>query len=380
MRYKKQKKKKRIGRNIRKVAILVIFLYFIIKSVPVVLARNDKTILPEKDILLKSYDAQGVIIKEEQVFTTVGGITPEAQDMEGKRVPAGFKVANISISNDISGLKEELKEIERSIDMLNKSNAGAGLFEKIKKDNGETLIDQSVEALNARKDAIIQEISSNKVLYTTSTAGLLSFNLDGYEKIYIPKEFENYTYENLEIPNTTKSDKEKKDGFKLINNFEWYIAIKIDNAREIKEYEEGDLVNLEIVDGEDEIAGRIVKINKTGNRMVLVVKFNNQLEKYYNLRFPEIKMILSKDKGFKIPTKTIIDKDGQKGVYVKEFSGIIKFRHISIMEEVGDYTFVRMGNNGYIQIAGYEKPVRTITFYDEILLDPSNIKEGQIID
>ena len=242
MTYDKRKRKRTVRKGLRKTLILIIFIYFISRSIPIALAKNAKTILPEKDILVKSYEAQGILIKEEEAYTTVGGIDSNAQEMEGKRVPAGFKVANVSISNDISGLKEELKEIERAIDTLNKSDREIGLFEKVKNSSSDndTLLGQSLEALNSRKEAIIQEISSNKVLYTTSTAGLLSFNIDGYENLYIPKGFENYTYENLDIPKEVKKKEEgEPKGFKLINNFQWFLAIKIESPKEIKEYEVG---------------------------------------------------------------------------------------------------------------------------------------------
>ncbi|MEW8972747.1 MAG: HlyD family efflux transporter periplasmic adaptor subunit [Tissierellaceae bacterium] len=383
MTYDKRKRKRTVRKSLRKILILIIFIYFISRSIPIALAKNAKTILPEKDILVKSYEAQGILIKEEEVYTTVGGIDSNAQEMEGERVPAGFKVANVSISNDISGLKEELKEIERAIDTLNKSDREIGLFEKVKNSSSDndTLLGQSLEALNSRKEAIIQEISSNKVLYTTSTAGLLSFNIDGYENLYIPKEFENYTYENLDIPKEVKKKEEgEPKGFKLINNFQWFLAIKIDNPKEIKEYEVGNLINVEMKDGDKEITGRIIEINRSNNKMVIIVKFTTHLEEYYNLRFPKVKIIMSKNRGFKIPTKTLVENEGQKGVYIKEFSGIVKFRPVSIIESMEDYTFVNMGDGGYIELKKDEKPVRTISLYDEIFLNPSNIKEGQILD
>ncbi len=218
-------------------------------------------------------------------------------------------------------------------------------------------------------------------MYTTSTAGILSFKVDGYENLYIPKDFENYTYENLDIPKELKREEENDfTGFKIIDNFQWYMGLKIDDIKNLKEYEVGDFLHIRIKDDDRELTGRIVAINKSGNKMVVILRFNAYLEDYFDLRFLSVDIILSEKKGFKIPTKSILDKEGQKGVYIKEFNGIVKFRPISIIDSNKDYTFVNIGKNGYIDIKGYEKPVQTINLYDEIFLNPSIIEEGQILD
>ncbi len=423
MTYEERKKRRLIKKRLRGIIVIVFLVYLIIRSIPIALAKNAKTILPEQDILIKSIETQGILIKSEKVYTTVGGIDGNAQKLEGKRVPVGYKVANVSLLRDVSGLKEELKEIEDTINILSKSDKELELFEKDKMKVQEsqenlvktlqekinnsdyssireikegleqssdkiadlspstTLIGQSLDSLNKRKEDILEEINSNTVMYTTSTAGILSFKVDGYENLYIPKDFENYTYENLDIPKELKR-KEENDftGFKIIDNFQWYMGLKIDDIKNLKEYEVGDFLHIRIKDDDRELTGRIVAINKSGNKMVVILRFNAYLEDYFDLRFPSVDIILSEKKGFKIPTKSILDKEGQKGVYIKEFNGIVKFRPISIIDSNKDYTFVNIGKNGYIDIKGYEKPVQTINLYDEIFLNPSIIEEGQILD
>lgn len=423
MTYEERKKRRLIKKRLRGIIVIVFLVYLIIRSIPIALAKNAKTILPEQDILIKSIETQGILIKSEKVYTTVGGIDGNAQKLEGKRVPVGYKVANVSLLRDVSGLKEELKEIEDTINILSKSDKELELFEKDKMKVQEsqenlvktlqekinnsdyssireikegleqssdkiadlspstTLIVQSLDSLNKRKEDILEEINSNTVMYTTSTAGILSFKVDGYENLYIPKDFENYTYENLDIPKELKR-KEENDftGFKIIDNFQWHMGLKIDDIKNLKEYEVGDFLHIRIKDDDRELTGRIVAINKSGNKMVVILRFNAYLEDYFDLRFPSVDIILSEKKGFKIPTKSILDKEGQKGVYIKEFNGIVKFRPISIIDSNKDYTFVNIGKNGYIDIKGYEKPVQTINLYDEIFLNPSIIEEGQILD
>ena len=113
----------------------------------------------------------------------------------------------------------------------------------------------------------------------------------------------------------------------------------------------------------------------------MIIKFSDKLHDYYNNRFPEVEIIKDKIDGLKIPTKAIIDKDSIKGVYIKDKSGIVKFRPIKIIGEEGNDTYVDSGNsNGNITLESVEKAVQTITLFDEIFINTTNIKEGQIIN
>ena len=250
----------------------------------------------------------------------------------------------------------------------------------------DTLLGQSLENLNSRKETIKEEISSNYIRYYMTHAGILSYVLDGQEEIYFPQDFENYTYDKLNVVNNDNKNKEGKRTvdvsepiYKIIDNFEWYIAIKIEDLKEIKEFETNKFISIEMMG--EELRGRIVAINTSGNKAVMVVKFNTILHDYYNLRFPKLEVIKYKIDGLKIPHKAIVDKDGLKGVYIKDASGIVRFRPINILGEDDKYTYVDRGDNSsYIEIVGEEKPSKTITLFDEIFLNPSNIKEGQILN
>lgn len=422
---KQQREERRYRKRKRqRIFLICFFALLLIRFVSMVLAKHARTTLPEEYALVKGKEVQGVLIMEETLYTTVENTKFKDKDLEGKRLPAGYKVADVSLLSDVSSLKEELKQVEEAIDVLSKSDKENEIVEKdkdeIKKDqknlidilkdgisSGDfshvkdikdalfkkgdkieeisptnTLLTQSLENLENKREDLLDEINKNNMTYSNTIAGMLSYKIDGYEKLYIPKEFENYTYEKLDIPdNIDKKDKEKFNGFKIINNFEWYIALKIDDAKEIKTYEVGDSINLEFLEDEEVSRGTVVAVNSSKEKMVLVVKLTTNLDKYYEERFPKVSIIMLKQDVYKLPTKALVDKDGQMGVYIKEFSGIVRFRPLSIIESNKDYTYVDMGDaRGYIEISGNKDPVRTITLYDEIFVNPINIKEGQILD
>ena len=430
MSYDERERKRRGRRRFRALIISLTFLYLILRSGPTLIANNSKTILPERDILVEKLMAQGVAIKNETLIRATSSGELELFPNEGDRLSSGTKVASVSGTNYNSSLKEELEQIEKSILALEKSEADTELLIKDKDKIGDiqkklslelqelinkgeydqvyllkekitlynnksdevnqsdTLISQSLEKLKQRKEDITSEINSNFVNYYTNMGGIVSYNIDGYEEIYISRDFENYVYEKIkkgDIPQKSLKEKSNVEAnqpiYKIIDNFEWYMAIKIDDIKEIANYEIRDLIRIEFKENKEELVGRIVAINKSKDKAVVVLRFNNKLHEFYDIRFPEIYIIKNKIEGFKIPNKAIVEKDSIKGVYIKDVEGIVKFRPVNIIGEEGNYIYVDMGDNkSQIKLSGNEELVKTISNYDEIFLKSASLKDGQILD
>lgn len=428
MSYEKREKIRRKRRVFRIVIILFVLLYLIFRSVPSLLASNAKTILPEKGTLIEKFVTQGFVIKYETVVKSTSNGELEISSTEGQRLAAGVEVARVNSLNDTSSLKQELSQIEESISALEKSEKEtkltlnekekiqelqkslvdelqntiiSGKFDEIYLLKGKlavydeknkdisfsnTLVGQSLENLRSKRDNIHSEINSNHIKYYSSQGGIISYKIDGYEDIYLPKDFENYTYDKLNLGKLEDSEKKSAIAagepiYKIIDNFEWYIAMKIDDLKQIEGFEVGDTIKVAINEEKGGTKGKIVSINLSGKKGVVIIRLNTMLHELYNIRFPEVNVIKSKKEGYKIPTKSIVDKDSLKGVYIKDKSGIVKFRPINIIGEDGNYTYVDIGdNNGNITIKGQKQPIKTITLFDEIFLNTVSIKEGQILN
>lgn len=424
------REKKRKKRKVFQIAtILFVFLYFIFRSVPALLANNAKTILPEKGTLIDKFSTSGFVIMKESVTKSTSNGDIELFLNEGERIAAGIKIAGINSLNDTSSLKQELLQIQESILALKKSETETklmitenmkieelqeslinelqsmialgkyediyllkeqlALYEDKAKDVSltDTLVGKSLEALNTRKESIEKDINSNYTRYYSNSGGIISYIIDGYEDVFLPKDFENYYYDKLTVGD--KLDKGKKGSnisvgqpiYKIIDNFEWYIALKVEDIRDIEDFKINKTLRIHIKDDEQELKGKIVAINPSDNKAVIVLKLNDKLHDYYNIRFTDVEVVKYKIDGLKVPTQAIIDKDSIKGVYIKDKSGIVKFRPVIIIGQDNNYTYVDMGdNNANIILEGEEKPVKTITLFDEIFLNTINIKEGQILN
>lgn len=402
-------------------SIFIIIGFIMMGSFPIMAGLSRKTILPEKGTLYDLKEAEGIFIRKEEVYFSEGSGQLNLFVAEGDKVPVGEEIAGVSLLKDNSRLKQELAEVEAHIQQLStgkaalpveddgdteeisssivdelQNNINSGNYSGIRKNTeelkgnniigDETLIEVSIESLKQKKESLLNQINNSNLKYYSKTSGMVSFQIDGYENIYLPKEFENYTYESLNfekgiIMKDEKPSDEVTPGtpiFKIIDNFQWHIALKIDDKESIENYETGRNITFKIGDN-PEIAGRIVNINITEDKAVIIISLNNYLHEYYDLRFSPVTIIKSSRDGLIIPKEVIIEKDGINGVYIKEINGIVKFRPILIIGEEGNNIYIDKGNDkGYIKIN--EEDVRTVTLYDEIFKDPSSVTEGKILN
>lgn len=419
----KLKKNNKIER--KRIFIGIIFfiaVYLLINFISTLKGVSKNTVLPEDYVLYDRLPSKGIVIKKEIVYRSENSGQLNKLINEGDRVPVGVEVANISFLNDNSQHKQELLEINQRIEVLAKTGTNSidgdknpekldsnndaiieEIQESVNNDNflkvhynkeeikayekyivsDNNLLDQSLEALKERRDALSKQINSNNKRYYSNESGIVSYDLDGYEEILLPKDFENYIYDELVFDEKVEPSNDGiipgKPMFKIINNYEWYMAIKIDDKEDVSEYEVGQTMLLEL-ENDIEINGKIINKNITNNNAVLILKMTTYLHNDYNMRFNNVDIVKSKSQGFKIPTSTIFDNAGIKGVYIKEINGIVKFRPVLILGEVGEYTIIDKGNNnGYIELTNQENPVRTVTLYDEIFLNPNSVIEGEIL-
>lgn len=422
----KRKKKKRF-----QIALIsFIFLYLFIRSVPSVFGSAFKTILPESINIEDKVIAEGIIIKKENLYKADAEGKVELIINEGERVAAGSRVANLILLNDTSTLNQELEELDKKIEVLSQTEKDSEIIkddeEKVEENIEETiyelqnsiiqgdyknteilkgkisiystkqkditgentLISQSLDSLKVKQNEIKEQISNNTISYFPGQAGIVSFKIDNFEEIYSFNHKDNFTYSDFKLVSnkeeSVENNKNVKVGdpiFKIIDNFKWYMMIKVDDSKTIDGYKEGDSIVLTSKDIEGELKGIIKSIGKEKGKALIQCEFNTDFYDYYDKRFIDVNIIKYKYDGFKIPTKSIVDKDGQKGVYIKDISGIIKFKPVEILKEEDKITYIKSGDkNNEINIKGSDKPLKTVAIFDEILRNTINVKEGMIIN
>lgn len=428
---RKEGEQKKGKKNFWRITLtILIFGYLFFRTVPSLFAMAFKVVLPESITVEEKIEAEAIVIKKENLYKAEGNGNVKIVNNEGDRIAKGTEICKILLVNENSTLKQEAEELDKKIETLksvekekdiikgdgekleeNIENIINNIQKKINEEqydevevlreklnlyygkqkdfSGENhLISQSIESLEEKRDALNKQHLDNTINYYANEAGIISYKIDGYEEIYSFNSKDNYNYSDFKLGNNKPISIQNGDSvnagepiFKIVDNFEWYIVLKIENLKDINSYEEGDSIFISSKDIGEEFKGTIIKINKNGSKGTILAKFNTGFHKIYDKRFLNLDIIKYKHDGFKIPKKSIVEKDGVKGVYIKDISGIIKFKPIELIKEEDKFAYVGSGDsNNNIVLEGKDNPIKTITIFDEILINTKNIKEGIIIN
>lgn len=398
--------------------ILFLIYSFISKNLGV---SSVKTSNPIKTQYLNKIDTKGYLILKEQTYTSQGEGVVDYSVMDGQRVPKDYVIANLSLMTDVSDLKNELLKVQSAIEYKNQNlNPSASTYEISDKEINmiysiqdalvegnlenaliaiETLelntkknvdiseisdlINLSNQELEDRRDELSKEISTNNVVYKAENAGVVSYKVDGLEEVYSEEKIPEIDYEYIR-ENPYKGQRGQQNTvetgdplYKIIDNFSYYLAIPIDDMT-LLDVEEGDSIEL-LVNSRTGLKGIIYRINKSESTGVIIVKLKDKLSELGYDRLLDTSIILDKISSYVISTKSVVEVNNQPGVYIREINGLVKFRPISIVNQGDIDTIVEMGDEqGYIENIQKES-VRTITAFDEVIDEPANIEEGQIL-
>lgn len=311
------------------------FLFsFVIVCIVIYIFQNGngsvKTIVAEKGTLEDIINAQGIVIKDEEVFCAGvdGNITYYHND--GEKVNKGLLIADINTN-------------------------------------------------------------SSKIPCYSGRAGIITYKVDGLEDVYKYQDVLNLTSSSTVRKEFTETDSSKspnvKNGdklFKIISGFDYYIAATLSNEY-AKLFEENKYVKIRVISNgtESDIWGYIKKINYGSEESVIILYFDDYFYKIYDKRYIDLQMITDIHEGLKIDSKAICEKDGVKGVYVVDISNIVKFFPVQILGQndkdtvVYEGDFVSESQRRTIKLA--EKTYETIKIFDKIVLDPDKVYEGQIV-
>lgn len=418
----KRKVKKRVKRKLninrlRKSLVIAVLIYFILMSIPAIVASNTKTIPVEKGTIVNSIEAHGMILKDEHVYRAKSKGNVLFYLEEGSKVGKGIRVAEISnetykdykaeiegidkeitsnkeriasqqeiLKKDIAKNQEEIDEIVKQV----QENVAKQNYEEVKRlkdkllivsnkkdaiNNENTYISDQNEVLMKKKSEVTNKMKQSSLAYYTEMSGFVSHKLDGLEEKYSSRNIGKYTIKDLDEIKTkdefVKNEqlvKIEEPIFKIISDQRWYIMTKVED-KDLGEIEQGSKVSLEVNKHKGEIEGTVFKLDKSKKGSFIIVELDKYIHEFYDKRYIDIKLIKEIKTGMQVPKKSIVDKEGQKGVYIKEISGVVKFLPVNVLSETENISIV--------ESADEDKPLQ---IYDEVFAEGKNMKEGQIVN
>lgn len=398
---------------------------------PVFSISNLKTVTVENGVIEEVVSSKAVIIKDEVIYKseTQGAIS--LLKKEGEKVGKGVQIGKINKSEN-SSYSKELDEIEMQIELIKKTSDSKEVFNKDKekiqsnieiiidelqnsiiKENykdasiykntllesidkhqlvtgQKSLVSQSLDSLMKKRDNIIKNLEKSEIINYSSKAGIVSYELDGLEEVFSVNKINEYELSDFRIIDSNKIDllekKEVKYGepvFKIIDNFAWYVMTEVD-GKDADKLKEGKTIFVRINDNDKKIIARIVKLIKEKDKCLIILKFTDYLHEHYKERYIDLHIIKNTYDGLIVPNKSIIEKEGIKGVYIKDISGIVKFRPVKILTSDGENTIVSEGEGNSRQIEinvnGTKLKIGTIQMFDEVFTNGNKLKEGIILN
>lgn len=183
--------------------------------------------------------------------------------------------------------------------------------------------------------------------FVSDDGGFISYYVDGYEDVIRPtnmdtvkrKTLSDIKQENvIELKNGKIS--KKYPVVKLITKGSWYILAFIDKDS-ISRYSEGADVLVDVGKfAEKPIKMSVYSCRKEGDKGRLILVSDDYFKSIGNLRVTKGKIIATRTEGLVLQKKSLTEKDGQTGVYIKDKQGKSVFKPVLVLGTQADKVVV----------------------------------------
>lgn len=312
--------------------IALITVLVIVYVLPSVAGLFDRSYVAKYGNVEVKDETEGYIVRNETVYTAGKAGNVKRTVTEGELVKGNSKVVKISGEGASSS-----------------SDKYDSLLKKIKKE-----------------DAVIGTDNGN-----TEHPGYITYKLDGLEYLNSDNIF-NMSENQFEKLGKSKIS-ELSDGkvakgepvFKVIENGSWWYIFYADSET-ANHYAKGQNVKISIAN--KNMNAVVVGLHKgKGKSARIILRCRQYFDGFTTGRFEKANVTASSSDGVVILTKSIVKKDGKKGVITKDKIGRLRFKAISIKANNGEkaavYEDIYMDSKGNY--------VKTISTYDEVVKSPS---------
>ncbi|MGL4913749.1 MAG: HlyD family efflux transporter periplasmic adaptor subunit [Romboutsia sp.] len=352
-----------------KVLILGVFIYLIFQISLVFAGNNVQTLTLETQELKANLTTKGVLIREEILINSDESGKLERIYDEGEKIKKSEEIASVYMNKNVEKINSELEKIKKEI---------TSIIKELESENNNISKELKESQLKTKKEQrkILESKKENQIFNVkTDISGIISYKYDGKEEKYNLEKLEKISKEDIEKEENDYKEIQSNNSIKkgepvarIINNYATYLAISVDEE-ESKNFSVGQSVKIVLKD--EEIDGKVDKIQKNSSDIVVIFKITTQNVGIYDTRVEEFDIIYKQIEGLKIPNSSIQIVDEKKGVYV-------------INEQTQDPEFIELQGIEYedeefVFIDYYKNKVNgthTVSLYDEIILKPNVINKN----
>lgn len=312
------------------------------------------------------------------------------KDMEIKRAQEAQKDNVTAFSGDIHKLDQEI--IENVKKLANQSGRGSLI------DSNDTIkgIDNVIykkanifgdgsksaayiKKLQSEKAGIESKLNNNIKEISAPTSGLVSYAIDGYESLLTLDYIKNATPKDLDKITTRQTNRDfnvidaqqGKPVAKLVKDLESYIAVMVD-AKATENLTLDDSIKIRVNDtGLTFDAVIIYSSNVMDGKRIICLKFDTYLNETIGLRRINADLILSGASGLKVPRSCLQNID-----YKNKTADIIMVKGMAAKT-------IKISIKCMNQDAAIIENLKgksSIALYNTYVLNPKNVREGQMIN
>ncbi len=289
--------------------------------------------------------------EEELVFAPQPGFVHYRVN-DGERVPAGKELAVITTFP----LEESITD--------NAEPGGQDMGEYLQRFRNWFLDDRGAADSSSGEILFPQ---NHQYAVISPRAGMVILQLDGWETfgpkssyVYMGDEEFNQTNPDLQALSSGEQVNRFTPVLRIINNYQWYYSTVMppDPGKLIAEETQVQL--LFSFAPEQPVKAQKVEVNEREQGEIEITwRINQAAGDFYKHRWSTAEIIYDSIEGVFIPTETMLEQDGTKGVFNVE-RGIVTFREVTLLAEKDDFLLVEGLNP-----------------YDQIIARPGRVKEGQ---
>lgn len=329
------------------------------KGVNVITITKDDANIQYSDKVKKIDDEIVQISEKDKTDSIFAGDAAKLSDNINQQLEQAYQITKTGEIDKLPMIKEGINEsIMKKLIVTGESGfSGANVQAKVKE-----------------RENYVTYINSSTANVPTSSPGIISYEIDGYEQLFSPDNLQNVAsniFEKLNFKENVAPThiNSGQPIFKIINNFDWNMVC-IFKSTKTDPLKVNDNVSISLENG-NPIPAKVKTIKDEGNGTSLVtLQLTSNLEQFYNLRKVNVKFIKRNYEGIKIPTSCITNKDGKRGVIIVD-KGITKFKEVNVLGFDQKFGIISV-NNGLDDNKG-------LKLYDEIIVNPAFINEGVLI-
>lgn len=359
-------------------------------SHPALLIKSEYVITPEMDGNIRTLVKEGELVSSGKNIATVYKKDVD-EDIQKKLAQVSDKINEIIESENAGGMftgdrykiealiSDKVRELTYCISTGDAEEAAKiksqinTIYEKKLNIDGDTDVASTLNSLLVEQREYENRLSGSKEELYSPRSGYFSVNMDSFEEVLTlkgakdlsVKEFDSIA-KKIEAKESEVSAMPSK--CKIIDNFEWKIAIKVDKKRAADfSVEEEVFVNFEGTEKENSATVESISEEQSGDCIIILstTAYNPDV---INVRYINVSLIKNRYTGLKVSNKAIHEENGEKGVYVL-VDTIVRFKKVKVLYSDATHSIVSENNGG-------DNP---LLLYDEVILSGKNLYDGKSI-